>query len=212
MNENTGHLGSNPRWTGVLLLGGCSARMGQDKLRMRLPDGNCLAERAASGLAACCGRLFSVRQRGTEGFDLPGFEELYDREAGGGPLAGLMAALERLATPWLLVAGGDMPELDAGFLTAFMQLAERDGHRALLIGRGRNLEALPLAIPACLSGEIQHRFSLGERSLQRAVPADRLRVTDPAELQLQPEERPWLSLNTPNDWQAYTGEGLALPV
>lgn len=212
MSETASRPGANPRWTGVLLLGGHSTRMGQDKLRMRLPEGCCLAERAARGLAARCGRLVAVRRQGSEAFDLPGFRELFDAEPGGGPLAGLVGALEQAETPWLLLAGGDMPELDAAFLTAFMALAERDGHRALMIGRGRHLEPLPLAVPLALAAEIQQRFARGERSLQRAVPADRLHVAAPAELNLRPLDRPWLSLNTPGEWQAYTGAGVAQPV
>lgn len=212
MSEPSAHSVGNPRWTGVLLLGGSSTRMGQDKLRMRLPDGSRLAERAARGLAATCGSLLAVRRRATDALVLPGFEEIYDAEPDGGPMAGLIAALECAKTPWLLLAGGDMPELDEGFLAAFMALAERDGHRALLLGRGRNLEPLPMAIPLALAAEVQKRFTQGERSLQRAIPAARLRVAEPAEFHLQPGKRPWLSLNTPHDWQAYTGEGVALPV
>lgn len=204
-------LGASPRWTGVLLLGGQSLRMGQDKLRLRLPDGVSLAERASQGLAAHCGRLCSVRRRGSPALDLPGFEELYDAEPGGGPLAGLMTALERLQTPWLLLAGGDMPELDPHFLAAFMALAERDPHRALVLGRGRHLEPLPLAIPQSLSLEIQHRYARGERALRRAVPASRLRIAETDDLGVGPAARPWLSLNTPDEWKAYTGEELALP-
>jgi len=212
MNCDAADLGASPRWTGVLLLGGQSLRMGQDKLRMRLPDGSSLAERAAHGLAARCGRLCSVRRRGSPALALPGYEELYDAEPGGGPLAGLMTALERLQTPWLLLAGGDMPELNPQLLDAFMMLAERDPHRALLLGRGRHLEPLPLAIPQSLSLEIQQRYARGERALRRAVPAARLRIADADDLGLAPAARPWLSLNTPGEWQAYTGEGFALSV
>lgn len=211
MSPAAADLGASPRWTGVLLLGGQSLRMGQDKLRMRLPDGASLAQRAARGLAARCGSLCSVRRRGTPPLELPGFTELFDAEPGGGPLAGLMTALERLQTPWLLLAGGDMPELDPQFLAAFMALAERDSHRALVLGRGRHLEPLPLAIPLSLSLEIQHRYALGERALRRAVPASRLRIADADELRLDPAARPWLSLNTPGEWRTYTGESIAQP-
>lgn len=204
--------GVNPRWTGVLLLGGLSTRMGQDKLRMVLPDGGSLAERAAGGLAARCGQLFSVRRQSTEALPLAGFEEVFDAESGSGPLAGLAAALDHVRTPWVLLVGGDMPELDEDFLRSFMALAESDDHRALVLGRGRHLEPLPMAIPICLAAQIQQRFQQGERSLQRAVPAARLRVAEAADLRLRPEDRPWLSLNTPADWQAYTGEGAALSV
>jgi molybdopterin-guanine dinucleotide biosynthesis protein A len=185
--------------------------MGQDKLRMVLPDGQQLVERAARSLATCCGTLLAARRRDSALVPLAGFDHILDAESGVGPLAGLTAALDRAATPWLLVAGGDMPELDEAFLRSFMALAEQDDHRAMVIGRGRHLESLPLAVPRALAAQIQNRFAQGERALRRAVPAARLRVVDPDDLRMKGSALPWLSLNTPEDWQAYTGEPAALP-
>lgn len=194
---------ANPRWTGVLLVGGASTRMGQNKLQMRLPGGDLLAERPARALARTCGRLIAAH-RGDCTTSVPaGFRAVVDREPGGGPLAGVMAAVAAASTPWILVVGGDMPDLRADFLLRFMAQAETDPSRALAIGRGRHLESMPLALPLSLSGELEQRFLCGERALRRAVGPARLRVVDAECFDLAAGERPWLSLNTPEDWHAY---------
>lgn len=200
---------ANPRWTGVLLVGGASTRMGQDKLQMRLPAGDLLSERPARALARSCGRLIAAH-RGDRTSSVPaGFLPVEDQEPGGGPLAGVMAALAVARTPWLLIVGGDMPDLRADFLRRFMAQAETDPARAMAIGRGRHLESMPLALPLALAGEVEQRFLCGERALRRAVTPARLRVMDAECFDLAAGERPWLSLNTPADWQAYVGSAAA---
>ncbi len=200
----------DPRWTGVLLVGGVSLRMGQDKLRMRLPDGALLAERPAIALARTCATLLAAHRRDQAAFVPDGFEAVTDAEPGGGPLGGIVAALAVSRTPWILVVGGDMPDLRPDFLRGFMDLAERDPRRALVLGRGRRLEPMPIAIPLRCEAEVQQRFLCGERAVRRAVPADRLRVVDSFELEPGAGVRPWLSLNTPEDWREYTGAEAAV--
>lgn len=197
---------ASPHWTGVLLVGGLSTRMGQDKLQMRLPGGDLLAELPAAALARTCGHLLAAHRPDRTTSVPAGFQPVPDAAPGGGPLAGIVAAMAVAETPWLLVVGGDMPELRADFLRQFMTIAEQDSRKALALGRGRWLEPMPLAIPLSLAAEVQLRFAQGERAVRRAVPAERLRVAAAEELSLRDGERPWLSLNTPADWQEYTGE------
>jgi molybdopterin-guanine dinucleotide biosynthesis protein A len=194
----------------VLLVGGASLRMGQDKLRMRLPDGSLLAERPAIALARTCATLLAAHRRDQAAFVPDGFDSVTDAEPGGGPLAGIVAALAAARTPWILVVGGDMPDLRPDFLRSFMDLAERDLQRALVLSRGRRLEPMPLAIPLRLQGEVLQRFHCGERAVRRAVPANRLCMVEPSELELGAGVRPWLSLNTPEDWLEYTGAEAAV--
>jgi molybdopterin-guanine dinucleotide biosynthesis protein A len=184
--------------------------MGRDKLTLRLPGGDLLAERPARALTLTCRSRIAAHRLPQAAFLPAGFQPVADAEPGGGPLAGIVAALDAATTPWLLVAGGDMPELRADFLRAFMDLAEEDPSRALVIGRGRQLESLPLALPLGLAAEVCARFACGERAVRRAVPAARLRVVEEWQLRLEPGAQPWLSLNTPEQWQAYAGEQAAL--
>ena len=78
---------------GVVLAGGRSTRLGQDKVRLRLPgDGRDMLARTADLLAACTdGVVISCRapDAGEETLALPGIRSIPDAEPGLGPLGGV---------------------------------------------------------------------------------------------------------------------------
>ena len=209
MPEDRDGVEPDPRWTGVLLVGGKSARMGTDKLRLPLPSGGCLADLPARALAQACGACCSVRRADGPAFLPEGFEDLVDVAPGGGPLAGVVAAILAARTPWLLIVGGDMPALTPRFLRRFMDHAAAEPGRALMISE-RRLQPMPLALPLSLGAEVIERFRNGERALRRAVPAVRLRLIEPAALAVGERVTPWLSVNTPEEWQRFSSAGLAV--
>lgn len=209
MPEDGKRLLPDPRWTGVLLVGGHSTRMGTDKLRLRTSDGQFLADKPAAALTATCAHRCAVRRAAGPAFLPTGYEDLVDVAPGGGPLAGVVAAILAARTPWLLVIGGDMPAVTAPFLRAFMDRAEADPQRALMIG-ARRLEPMPLALPLALGTEVIERFRSGERALRRAVPASRLRLIEPGALTRGSGPEPWISLNTPEEWRRYSAQEPAM--
>ena len=101
---------------GSVLAGGRSSRFGRDKLRLALADGRPLIVHAVEPLRAVCSSVVVVAGTDASGFDgLPADVLVVpDREAFGGPVAGLLAGLTALALPAgsvVLVAGGDMPTM-----------------------------------------------------------------------------------------------------
>lgn len=188
-------------WTGALLAGGRSRRMGQDKLLMRLPDGRRLCERPANALAQVCTHLLQLG-RPEEPLH-PGFEPLADAAGCSGPLAGLLAALEAARTPWLLLAAGDMPNLSAELLAELQQEAERDPARALL---PEGPEPLCAAYPTALAPLVRARVQAGERAARAALPPQARRLWPAAAAQAAARlADPFLSLNSRSDWEAYAG-------
>lgn len=91
--------------TGAVLCGGSSTRFGADKALARV-GGATLLEHALDSLVPARERLLVGRDYG-----LAGVRFVADRRAGVGPLAGLEAALEAAATPWLALAACDLPNL-----------------------------------------------------------------------------------------------------
>ncbi len=198
------HEAPDPRFRGVLLVGGRSRRMGTDKLRLVLPDGALLVERAADALRTRCGGgLALVAPADVEPPPLDGFERLHDVAPGEGPLAGLLAALEdESPAPWLLVLAGDQPAVDPGFLRAFQRAALEAPDRVLLPLRGRSrVEPLPMAVPKALAPVVRDRYEAGERALRRALPSALRRTFAVAAA----HGRPWHDLDTPDEWRAWTG-------
>ena len=81
---------------GVVLAGGRSTRLGQDKVRLRLPgDGRDMLARTADLLAACTdGVVISCRapDAGEETLALPGIRSIPDAKPSLGPLGGVWSA------------------------------------------------------------------------------------------------------------------------
>ena len=100
---------------GVVLAGGRSTRLGQDKVRLRLPgDGRDMLALTADLLAACTdGVVISCRapDAGEETLALPGIRSIPDAEPGLGPLGGVWSALRELRQP-ILVLSCDLPFMD----------------------------------------------------------------------------------------------------
>ena len=100
---------------GVVLAGGRSTRLGQDKVRLRLPgDGRDMLARTADLLAACTGGVvISCRapDAGEETLALPGIRSIPDAKPGLGPLGGVWSALRELRQP-ILVLSCDLPFMD----------------------------------------------------------------------------------------------------
>ena len=100
---------------GVVLAGGRSTRLGQDKVRLRLPgDGRDMLARTADLLAACTdGVVISCRapNAGEETLALPGIRSIPDAKPGLGPLGGVWSALRELRQP-ILVLSCDLPFMD----------------------------------------------------------------------------------------------------
>ncbi|MBC7545242.1 MAG: NTP transferase domain-containing protein [Candidatus Sericytochromatia bacterium] len=114
-----------PLW-GLVLAGGHSARMGQDKGTLAL-HGASQREFAAKLLARHCARVF-VSCRSEQTADLePGLQPLVDTYANIGPVGGIASALvQNPAAAWLVVAC-DLPDLNDDLLVGLtgQRAAER---------------------------------------------------------------------------------------
>src|SRR5947207_8162877 len=102
-------------FSAIILAGGESRRMGQDKAWLEL-DRQPLIARA----------LFTVRDSGIEEIFISGRAEneysglgcpvLLDRRSGCGPLSGIERALEAATAPRVLVLAVDLPKMTGAFL------------------------------------------------------------------------------------------------
>jgi len=91
--------------TALILAGGDSRRMGQDKPTLLLEGETLLARVAGSMQALFPEVLVSVR---SHRMDLP-WQQVCDADQGAGPLAGVLAGMAAAQTPWLFVLACDMP-------------------------------------------------------------------------------------------------------
>lgn len=163
-------------WTGAVLIGGRSRRMGSDKALLQDAAGRTWVERVLTALrAAGASRCLAVgqaplslgveRELGRLEVDL-----VLDRRPGLGPLAGLEAALSETQTAWCVVVACDMPAVEPLVLS---ELAER-----------RESAGPARAFVPLVEGRLQPLQALYHRELLGVVAA-RLERGDPRERSLR---------------------------
>lgn len=194
---------SGPGVTGIVLAGGRSRRFGSDKLRAEI-DGRTLLDHAVAAVGAVAGEILVVVGPGDDR-TLPRssrpIRRVTDREAGGGPLIGLLAGLEAAAEPLVVVVGGDMPTLLPDVLTLMIRTltaADRAIAAVVLTARGRS-EPLPAVVRTGAASDVVGRLVAdGERSLQglftrlptRALDEGEWRPLDPSGATIRDVDRP----------------------
>jgi len=183
---------------GLVLAGGRSERMGQDKASLRHPDGRPLGVRGRDLLAeAGCDEVF-VSLRAEQ--DVPaGLEEtliLRDPPGGScGPLAGMVAAMRaRPDADWLVLAC-DLPLLGPATLAALLA-ARREGERFLAFRSAS--DGLPEPLCALYAREarplLEEALAADFRCPRKILIRNECRLLEPV------EHRALDNANTPDDW------------
>ena len=188
--------------TALILAGGDSSRMGQDKATLVL-DGATLLQHAVAAVEPLFPHvLVSVRQP-RAGLAWPQVCDLY---ADSGPLAGLAAGLEQAGTSWVFALACDMPYVSGKVVEALA--VYRDGCQAvvpLVDGHPQPLaafyaeSALPVMRAALREGEKRLRSVL-----QRL---DACYVDEAALRGFDPQLRSFVDLDTPQDVRAAMQDG-----
>ena len=183
--------------TALILAGGDSRRMGQDKAALVL-DGKTLLERVTATMQQVFPKVIvSVRQL-RSGVELP---QVCDEQEASGPLAGLIAGLAQVDTPWVFAVACDMPFVTPAIVNRLAEL--RNGFQAVVpVVDGYQQ---PLAAFYAVSALETMRASLaaGDRSLRGTLEKLEVRYADEAELrECDPQLRSFFDLDTPQDFQA----------
>lgn len=183
--------------TALILAGGDSRRMGQDKAALVL-DGKTLLAHVTGTMQQVFSRVIvSVRQlRG--GVDVP---QVCDEVEASGPLAGLIAGLAQAETPWVFAVACDMPFVTPAVVQYLASL--RSGHQVVVpIVDGH---PQPLAAFYATSALEAMRASLasGDKSLRGMLKKLDVRYVEEAELrECDPQLRSFFDLDTPQDFEA----------
>jgi molybdenum cofactor guanylyltransferase len=165
-----------PTTTAVVLCGGESRRFGSDKTRAEL-GGVPLLDTLLSSLPEPWDVLCVGPERATE---RPGVRWTREDPPGGGPVAGLAAALSRVDAPVTVLLGGDMPYAGPVAVELAAALAEVPDADAVAAvdGEGRTqpllaayrTSALCAALPDHPAGTPLRRLLDGLRVRTRPVP------------------------------------------
>lgn len=190
-----------PDVTGVLLAGGKSRRMGQDKRFLAVGDETLFA-RSLAVLRSVFERVVIVIAQ-----DSPSIESdvlvFRDLIPDCGSLGGLYTGLKQAGTHWVFAVACDMPFLEPGTIKHFVALKdEGDVVMAKLQNGFQPMHALYHR--NCLP-VMEQLIQAKDFTIHRVVdhPSLHARLIMPAELaRLDPDERSFYNINTPDDLAA----------
>ncbi|MBA2719841.1 MAG: molybdenum cofactor guanylyltransferase [Chloroflexi bacterium] len=199
--------GGLPPVSGIVLAGGRSSRFGSDKLTATI-GGTTLLDRAVNGVAAVAAEVVVVLAPGVErtlartGDDRQ-VRFVADPEAFGGPLVGVLAGLEVVEQPLVIVAGGDMPDLNPDVLSLLVRsLATADASIGAVALRSRaTTSPLPAAVRTGAATDVARRLVAdGERRLRSLFDHLPTRVLEESEWRaLDPDGGSLRDVDVPSD-------------
>ena len=179
-------------FSGFVLAGGRSSRMGRDKARLPFRGGE-LAGAVAAAVSEAAGSATFVGHP-----VLPGLADLYPGE---GPLGGILTALRHTTSDGNLIVACDMPEVRGSFLAQLVAraVARRD---TVILPHGPDGRPQPLCAvyPRSALRTIETHFFEGVRRVEAALEALSVEPLEIAELTC------FQNVNTPEDWAAYEPE------
>ena len=181
--------------TAIVMAGGDSQRMGRDKANVTLGEKTLLQSVIATMQQIFPKVIVSVRQP-RAGIDLP---QVCDEQPDGGPLAGLVASLGQITTPWAFMVACDMPfvvpevvELLAGY-----RLQHHQAVVPVVHGHPQPLAAFYAA--SCLA-PLRASLAAQQKGLRVVLKQLDVRYVDEAEmLTADPLLRSFFDLDTPQD-------------
>jgi molybdopterin-guanine dinucleotide biosynthesis protein A len=192
------------RATGIVLAGGLSRRMGQDKALLKLGGRTSLQLAAESVSAVCAELVIATADRPAQ--HLPNLSPIWvtDPPGAAGPLAGLAAGLSVASNPTVIVVACDMPFLNERLLLHLLtSVADGDAAVPLVGGRAQPLHA---AYSTDCLPTVRTLLRLGARSMHDLL--SRLRVRYIAEsrcLDLDPDGLSSFNMNTTDDFRFANG-------
>ncbi len=188
--------------TGLILAGGKSKRMGQEKAL--LPLGNkTLIERVADALGCVCDPIIIVTNTPSN-YSFLGLEMVGDLIVGHGALSGIHAGLFFSPTPRAFVIGCDMPLVNPALVRLLMeQKAKWD---VIVPSVGEFLEPLHAVYSKrCLPTMEKFLLSGGRRILDLYPKLKVLRVSEAELRKVDPELLSFSNVNTPDDLSKVEG-------
>lgn len=189
--------------SGIILAGGRSSRMGQDKTLMSLHN-ETLIERTVKELQNVASEII-VASNDTSKYNLPGLIEVPDAFPGAGPLGGMHAGLTAVRHEYAFVVSCDMP-LFSSELASYL-LERRHGFDVVVPEIYGCLEPLCAVYAKSCLAAIEKCLHAGIRQVFQFYPE--VKVLKIGELELSTLgkiDELFCNLNTPEDYQALVRE------
>jgi molybdenum cofactor guanylyltransferase len=189
---------STSDFTAVLLAGGKSSRMGQDKAGLMI-DGRALWQRQLAKLEAVGAPEVLISGRTNGPYTASAYRIVEDKDPGLGPLGGIVSAFDAARHSTVLVLAIDLPRMSPMFLSSMLSRVP------IVPRRGERFEPLAAVYsPPCLN-VFRRRLAERQLSMQDAI-RELVERGDLAVCDVTAEEAPLFdNLNTPEDLAYFVG-------
>lgn len=187
--------------TGVLLAGGKSRRMGEDKRYLHVGE-RTLFERGLEVLRTVFSDVLVVIAADSEPLDIP-VRVLRDVIPHCGSLGGLFTGLREAKTPYAFVVACDMPFLSIRTIEAFVD--RRHQVDVVMARNGRSLQPLHAVYGKRCLPVVEGMIRAGDLKIQHLVdnPLVHVRLVEEEECQrIDPTGKSFMNVNTPGDLDA----------
>jgi len=187
---------------GIILAGGQSKRMGQNKALLPHPDNAQISfiEYLTAMLTSMCTEVLVVAHDATQAveFARPGIGVVTDRVLDYGPLMGLYSGLSAIRTTHALVIAVDMPFVQPELVSFLLDQPLTD---ALLVPVVDNVPQVLLAVyPRTVLPLIEMHIQQGRRDLRSLLDVAPVQYIEEAQLRrVDPQLRSFVNVNTPED-------------
>jgi molybdopterin-guanine dinucleotide biosynthesis protein A len=184
----------------IILAGGRSRRLGQDKALLRL-RGQPLLARTVHTLSALSSDLVVVSNTPEhyEPLALP-VRYVPDERQGRGSLMGIYSGLKAVHRPHALVVACDMPFLNLPLLRYMLTLIE--DHDVVVPRVGDFFEPLHAMYGRGCLPMMGHLLDQGQRRILSVFAEVRVRYVSAAEIEpFDPQHRSFININTSEDWE-----------
>ncbi len=111
--------------TAIILAGGKSSRMGEDKSLLPI-NGKPMIAHIVEQLAPIFDNLI-ISGNDPEKYKFLNLPIVPDKEIGAGPLMGILSCLQKSKSELNFITACDIPQLDMGFIKKMVQIAEKRG-------------------------------------------------------------------------------------
>src|SRR5689334_12595447 len=189
---------------GIILAGGQSRRMGEDKALLPWRGGT-LLEHVAATLSSVTYPVVVVSDE-PERYRVFGASAVRDLYPGMGPLGGIISGLD-VCPEWgyHAVVGCDMPLIEAGLLKFLFELGEQGNSvDAVVPVVGGDLQPLCAVYSRGSTNGLRYAFESGERSVVKALDYLRvLRVEESKLREFDPTLRSFTNMNTREEYEQF---------
>jgi molybdenum cofactor guanylyltransferase len=156
-------------FTGAVLTGGASTRMGTDKAQL-VVDGRALASIAAAALADAGAAEVLAIGGDLDALRALGLDARPDEHPGEGPLGGIITALGAATHDVTVVLACDMPAIDRDAVAALVAALDAESAADVAAALdGDRLQVLTAAYRGRVRPVLEARFGEGERAVRRAI-------------------------------------------